>query len=79
MCERPRPTGGQVTDYHHGLLLRLEHLVGLRRDAKLWANTSDTGRQLIKRSLRIAMVDAEREGLAAEVAKIITVAEAILP
>ena len=67
------------SDYHHGLLLRLEHLVGLRRDAKLWANTGDTERRLIKRCLRIAMVDAELEGLAAEVAKIITVAEAIRP
>ena len=68
-----------TSDYHHGLLLRLEHLVGLRRDAKLWAATSDTERQLIKRCLRTAMVDAEREGLAAEVAEIITVAEAIRP
>ena len=67
------------SDYHHGLLLRLSHLVGLRRDAKLWANTNDTGRWLIKRSLRTAMVDAEREGLSAEVAEIITVAEAIRP
>ena len=66
-------------DYHHGLLLRLEHLVALRRDANLWANTSDTGRRLIKRSLRTAMVDAEREGLGAEVAKIVTVAEALKP
>ena len=65
--------------YHAALLLRLEHLVGLRRDAKLWADTNDTGRWLIKRSLRIAMVDAEREGLATEVAEIITVAEAIRP
>ena len=65
--------------YHHGLLLRLRHLVGLRRDAKLWGNTNDTGRRLIKRCLRTAMVDAEREGLGAEVAKIITVAEAIRP
>ena len=68
-----------TSDYHHGLLLRLGHLVGLRRDAKLWAATSDTGRRLIKRSLRTAMVDAEREGLGAEVAEIITVAEAIRP
>ena len=68
-----------MTDYHHGLLLRLSHLVGLRRDAKLWANTGDAERWLIKRCLRTAMVDAEREGLAAEVAKIITVAEAIRP
>ena len=68
-----------MTDYPHGLLLRLEHLVALRRDAKLWANTNDTGRRLIKRSLRTAMVDAEREGLAAEVAEIITVAEALKP
>ena len=67
------------SDYHHGLLLRLSHLVGLRRDAKLWANTGDAERRLIKRSLRTAMVDAEREGLAAEVAEIITVAEAIRP
>ena len=67
------------SDYHHGLLLRLSHLVGLRRDAKLWANTNDTGRWLIKRSLRTAMVDAEREGLAAEVMEIITVAEALKP
>ena len=67
------------SDYHHGLLLRLRHLVGLRRDAKLWANTNDTERWVIRRSLRIAMVDAEREGLAAEVAKIITVAEALKP
>ena len=67
------------SDHHHGLLLRLEHLVGLRRDAKLWANTSDTERWLIKRCLLNAMVDAEREGLAAEVAEIITVAEAIRP
>ena len=68
-----------LSDYHHGLLLRLEHLVGLRRDAKLWANTNDTGRRLIKRSLRTAMVDAEREGLADEVAEIITAEEAIRP
>ena len=68
-----------MTDYHHGLLLRLEHLVALRRDAKFWVNTGDAERRLIKRCLRIAMVDAEREGLAAEVAKIITVAEAIRP
>ena len=68
-----------MTDYHRGLLLRLSHLVGLRRDAKLWANTNDTGRWLIKRCLRTAMVDAEREGLAAEVAEIITVTEAIRP
>ena len=68
-----------TSDYHHGLLLRLSHLVGLRRDAKLWANTNDTGRWLIKRCLRTAMVDAERAGLAAEVAEIITVAEAIRP
>ena len=68
-----------TSDYHHGLLLRLEHLVALRRDAKLWANTGDAERRLIKRSLRTAMVDAEREGLTAEVAKIITVAEAIRP
>ena len=68
-----------TSDYHHGLLLRLEHLVGLRRDAKLWAVTGDDGRRLIKRSLRTAMVDAEREGLAVEVAEIITVAEAIRP
>ena len=67
------------SDYHAGLLLKLRHIVGLRRDAKLWAETNDTGRRLIKRSLRIAMVDAEREGLAGEVAKIITVAEAIRP
>ena len=67
------------SDYHAGLLLRLRHIVGLRRDAKLWAATSDTGRRLIKRCLRTAMVDAEREGLAAEVAKIITVTEAIRP
>ena len=65
--------------YHTGLLLRLRHIVARRRDADLWANTNDTGRRLIKRSLRIAMVDAEREGLAAEVAEIITVAEAIRP
>ena len=68
-----------TSDYHHGLLLRLRHLVALRRDAKLWAATNDTGRWLIKRCLRTAMVDAEREGLAAEVAEIITVAEAIRP
>ena len=68
-----------TSDYHHGLLLRLSHLVGLRRDAKLWANTSDAERRLIKRCLRTAMVDAEREGLAAEVAEIITVAEALKP
>ena len=68
-----------MTAYQAGLLLRLRHIVGLRRNAKLWAATNDTGRWLIKRSLRIAMVDAEREGLAAEVAKIITVAEAIRP
>ena len=68
-----------MTDYHAGLLLRLRHIVGLRRSASLWANTNDTGRWLIKRSLRIAMVDAEREGLATEVAEIITVAEAIRP
>ena len=68
-----------TSDYHHGLLLRLRHLVGLRRDAKLWANTGDAERRLIKRSLRTAMVDAEREGLAAEVAEIITVTEAIRP
>ena len=68
-----------MTDYHLGLLLRLRHIVGLRRNAKLWAATSDTERRLIKRSLRIAMVDAEREGLGAEVAEIITVAEAIRP
>ena len=67
------------SSYLNSLLQRLSHLVGLRRDAKLWANTNDTGRWLIKRSLRTAMVDAEREGLAAEVAKIITVAEAIRP
>ena len=65
--------------YHHGLLLRLSHILALRRDAKLWAATNDTGRRLIKRCLRIAMVDAEREGLAADVAEIITVAEAIRP
>ena len=68
-----------MTDYHHGLLLRLEHLVGLRRSASLWAVTNDTERWLIKRCLLTAMVDAEREGLAAEVAEIITVAEAIRP
>ena len=68
-----------LSDYHHGLLLRLRHIVGLRRNAKLWADTNDTGRRLIKRCLRIAMVDAEREGLAVEVAEIITVAEAIRP
>ena len=68
-----------TSDYHHGLLLRLSHLVGLRRDAKLWANMSDAEHRLIKRCLRTAMVDAEREGLAAEVAEIITVAEAIRP
>ena len=68
-----------TSDYRHGLLLRLSHLVGLRRDAKLWAATSDTGRRLIKRCLLIAIVDAEREGLAAEVAEIITVAEALKP
>ena len=61
-----------MTDYHHGLLLRLRHLVGLRRAAKLWANTSDTGRRPLKRSLRTALVDAERERRAAEVAAIIT-------
>ena len=65
--------------YQAGLLLRLRHIVGLRRNARLWANTGGNGRWLIKRCLRIAMVDAEREGLAAEVAKIITVAEAIRP
>ena len=65
--------------YHAGLLLRLRHIVALRRDAKLWANTNDTGRWLIKRCLLTAMVDAEREGLTAEVAEIITVAEAIRP
>ena len=68
-----------MTAYHAGLLLRLRHIVGLRRDADLWANASDAERWLIKRSLRIAMVDAEREGLAAEVAEIITVAEALKP
>ena len=68
-----------TSDYHHGLLLRLSHLVALRRDAKLWANTGDAERRLIKRSLRTAMVDAEREGLATEVAEIITVAEALKP
>ena len=68
-----------MTAYHAGLLSDLRHLVGLRRDAKLWANTNDTGRWLIKRCLRIAMVDAELEGLAAEVAEIITVTEAIRP
>ena len=65
--------------YHAGLLLRLRHIVALRRNAKLWADTNDTGRRLIKRCLRIAMVDAEREGLAAEVAEIITVTEALRP
>ena len=68
-----------TSDYRHGLLLRLSHLVGLRRDAELWGNTNDTGRRLIKRSLRTAMVDAEREGLADEVAEIITAEEAIRP
>ena len=68
-----------TSEYRHGLLLRRRHLGGLRRDAKLWANTGDAERRLIKRSLRTAMVDAEREGLAAEVAEIITVAEAIRP
>ena len=51
-----------TSDYHHGLLLRLRHIVGLRRSASLWANTGDAERRLIKRCLRIAMVDAEREG-----------------
>ena len=68
-----------LSAYHAGLLNDLRHIVGLRRDAKLWAVTGDAERRLIKRSLRIAMVDAEREGLAAEVAEIITVAEAIRP
>ena len=67
-----------TSDYHHaGLLLRLSHLVGLRRDAKLWAVTNDTGRRRIKRSLRTAMGDARREGLAAEGGEIITGVEAV--
>ena len=68
-----------TSDYHAGLLLHLRHIVGLRRDAKFWARTNGTEHRLIKRCLLIAMVDAEREGLAAEVAEIITVAEAIRP
>lgn len=45
--------------YHAALLHRLEHIVGVRRNAKLWA----------------ALDDAEREGLGTAMAEIITPSE----
>lgn len=61
--------------YHEALLLRLRHIVGVRRNTKLWTNTGDVGRTLIKRSLWAAMSDAEREDLGNQMMTVITPSE----
>ena len=58
--------------YHEALLLRLRHIVGVRRNTKLWVRTGDIGQRMIYASLKAAMKDAWDEGLQQGILDIIT-------
>ncbi len=65
-----------MTAYQDALLLRLRHIVEVRRDPKKWAATNDTGRRLLLCSLWAAMQDMLGMATVRHITKIVSPEEA---
>lgn len=64
-----------MSAYTEALLLRLEHMVAIRRDSAVWDEMNDAGQLMLLASLQAAMQDALDEGLEQEMIAALPLAE----